>query len=87
MDKTFICEFCSRKFSTKSNLTTHKTKAKYCISKRNDNTITIKNYPCKHCDKIFTSSHVLVAHEQKCNIKIIVLIVYLNLNRSILLIL
>ena len=69
MESKFICEFCRKNFSSKSNLTAHKTRAKYCISKRNDNTIPITNYPCKYCDKIYTSSHMLISHEQKCNIK------------------
>lgn len=30
----FICKFCNKSFSTKSNLTTHMTKAKKCMMKR-----------------------------------------------------
>jgi hypothetical protein len=32
----FLCEFCNKNFSSKGNLITHITKAKYCISKRSN---------------------------------------------------
>jgi hypothetical protein len=37
MEHIFLCKFCNKNFSSKSNLITHITKAKYCILKRTNN--------------------------------------------------
>jgi hypothetical protein len=87
MTLEFNCEFCNKNFSTKSNLTTHKNKAKYCISKRNEisaaviysqevkvtDIVTTPSNPhkCSYCNKCFTSRHVQLSHESKCPEKII----------------
>ena len=68
MDSELTCEFCLKTFSSKSNLITHKTKAKYCISKRTDNnTIPAISYKCNYCDKSFTTKQFLETHKSKCN--------------------
>ena len=73
MSNQFTCEFCDKIFSSKSNLTTHKNKAKYCISKRlghvslcsNESHVPI-NHKCSFCDKCFTSRQVQLYHESRC---------------------
>ena len=59
------CEFFGKSFSSKSNLTAHKNKAKYCISKRKQ-PVTASYHKCSFCDKCFTSRHVQLSHESKC---------------------
>jgi hypothetical protein len=72
MDTKISCEFCNKNFSSKSNLYTHLTKAKYCISKRNtNNTPTAISFKCSYCEKSFTSRQFLGIHQTKCNNKII----------------
>ena len=64
------CQFCNKEFSSKSNLTAHLSKAKYCISKRNNpGEISVINYKCDFCKKSFTSKHFLLTHSEKCRAK------------------
>jgi hypothetical protein len=64
------CQFCNREFSSKSNLTAHLSKAKYCISKRNNpGEISVIDYKCDFCNKSFTSKHFLLTHSEKCRSK------------------
>ena len=75
MDSDITCEFCGKTFSSKSNLYTHLTKAKYCILKRNSNnanhTPATVNFKCSYCEKSFTSRQFLGIHKTKCSNKII----------------
>jgi hypothetical protein len=72
MDSEITCEFCGKTFSSKSNLYTHLTKAKYCISKRNiTNPIPAVTFKCIHCEKFFTTKQFSEIHKTKCNKKII----------------
>ena len=70
MNTELTCEFCFKSFSSKSNLITHKTRAKYCISKRNDNNIIPDSYKCSYCEKSFTTKQFLTTHATKCRNKI-----------------
>jgi hypothetical protein len=65
MSDQFICEFCNKSFSSNSNLTAHKNKAKYCISKRAV-PATPSYHKCSFCDKCFTTRQVQLCHESKC---------------------
>ena len=74
--REFICEFCNKKFSKKSNLSTHINKAKYCISKRpetkeSDYSLLNKLHQCVYCNKSFTSRQFQLSHQKKCTKKII----------------
>jgi hypothetical protein len=72
MEKELTCEFCNKSFSSKSNLTAHKSRAKYCISKRNGNIIIPDiSYKCSYCEKSFTTKQFLATHKTKCNNKIV----------------
>jgi hypothetical protein len=72
MEKELTCEFCYKSFSSKSNLTAHKSRAKYCISKRNGNIIIPDiSYKCSYCEKSFTTKQFLATHKTKCNNKIL----------------
>ena len=44
MERIFLCKFCNKNFSSKSNLITHITKAKYCILKRSNSTELSQNF-------------------------------------------
>ena len=65
--ENFACEFCKKLFSSKSNLTAHTNKAKYCISKRTTPSTSIIEYKCEFCSKSFTSNQFLTTHRVKCN--------------------
>ena len=69
MDTELKCEFCNKVFSSKSNLNTHKFKAKYCISSRNTEKLTPITYKCIYCYKCFTTKQFLCKHETKCTNK------------------
>lgn len=43
MEHIFLCKFCNKNFSSKSNLITHITKAKYCILMRSNSTELSQN--------------------------------------------
>jgi hypothetical protein len=65
--ETLTCEFCKKLFSSKSNLTAHTNKAKYCISKRTSPSTSTIEYNCEFCSKSFTSNQFLTTHRIKCN--------------------
>ena len=66
---SFICEYCDKSFSNKSNLNNHILKAKYCLNKRKENKNI--NYNCIGCYKKFTSKQSLEYHNTICiNIKL-----------------
>ena len=60
----YTCEFCSKTFSSRSNLNTHKKTAKYCISLREPDIIS-----CDHCCKEFTTKKSLNVHNGLCKVK------------------
>jgi hypothetical protein len=62
-----ICQFCNKNFSTRSNLTTHLKKAKYCIQDRKVNEISIDTVlnQCV-CKKVYNTKYKLQDHISKC---------------------
>ena len=75
MDKTGnkICEFCSKSFSTTSNLNTHLKTNKKCIEIRLLNTnkqdIEIECFECEFCKKNFSKKYNLNIHFKTCKVK------------------
>ena len=68
MESTEIkCEFCKKIFSSKSNLSTHKKTAKYCISQHG--TSLDDRFICTYCDKNLVTKSRLTEHEHKCKQK------------------
>ena len=64
------CEFCNKKFSTKSNLSNHIKRAKYCIKNRPE-TVDLKtdiDYRCTFCNKSFTTKYMVPKHMLTCKI-------------------
>ena len=62
----FICEFCNKSFSTKSNLNSHKKNAKICLLNRDNNqNQNTNNFACKYCyiDELSYQSN----HDQSSN--------------------
>ena len=64
--KNFQCEFCEKNFSSKSNLSTHKKTAKYCLSQQNND---VKSFKCEFCDKCLTTKQRLNDHINICKLK------------------
>lgn len=62
-----ICQFCNKNFSTRSNLTTHLKKAKYCIQDRKVSEISIDTVlnQCV-CKKVYNTKYKLQDHISKC---------------------
>lgn len=67
MAETYTCEFCNSKFTTKSNLTAHKNRAKKCLKFREN--AQCQTFDCLYCNKQFTSSHYMHVHLEKCSAK------------------
>ena len=61
------CEFCKKEFSTKTNLSTHKKTAKYCLELQGKEN---EKFKCEFCIKLFTSNKRLFDHSQICKDKI-----------------
>ena len=61
------CDFCKKKFASKSNLYTHQKTAKFCLKLQGkDNQ---KNFDCKYCDKVLTQRSSLEDHLDICKEK------------------
>lgn len=63
------CEFCKKTFKSKSNLKTHITTAKYCISQRPNNDVTTSLkviFKCEGCKSELSSRQILDNHKPKC---------------------
>jgi len=58
----YKCEFCNKEFSTKTNLTYHKTHTRYCLEKRGSQ----PEFTCEECKKTFVSDNMLQKHHLKC---------------------
>lgn len=62
----FICEFCQKMFSTKTNLNSHQKKVKFCLEKRGLSRTLIF---CRLCNLGFIEKRQLERHLLKCNLK------------------
>ena len=63
------CSFCKKIFASKSNLRTHMSTAKYCISSRTTSTSDICTkviFKCEGCDSELSSRQTLDNHKSKC---------------------
>ena len=63
------CSFCKKIFASKSNLRTHMSTAKYCISSRSTSTseTSVKVlFKCQGCDSELSSRQTLDNHKSKC---------------------
>jgi hypothetical protein len=62
----YKCEFCSKEFTTRTNLNTHQKTAKYCLEKQG---IVLNNFICEYCNKPFSkqrlNEHVLLCKKKK----------------------
>lgn len=61
--ETYECEFCSKKFTQKYNLNSHKKTAKYCLEIQGKNN---ENFKCEMCNKHFTTKFTLNDHMKAC---------------------
>jgi predicted RNase H-like nuclease (RuvC/YqgF family) len=60
------CEFCKKKFSSKSNLACHQKTAKYCQKLRNEIENIEEKFECKYCEQIFSRNFGLQKHMKTC---------------------
>ena len=67
----FKCEYCESIFATKSNLSYHKKKAKFCLLKRGEdlNKVIRTDNICEYCEKKFSSKQRVVSHKEICRKK------------------
>jgi len=63
---SYPCEFCNKKLSSKSSLSTHLKRAQYCINNRKKTTIEVFIFECSGCDKVYTSKQNLNIHMETC---------------------
>ena len=63
MDKKYICSFCNKEFSTKSNLSKHNHSTKSCKHPNKH------FFPCEFCKKELTSKDMLTYHKNICKNK------------------
>ena len=61
-DGVYTCNYCNYFTSKKSNYDRHSTSSKH---KNNSNGLTIKQYNCKQCNKIFITRSALWKHNNK----------------------
>lgn len=61
---TTTCQYCSREFSSLSNLKYHQKHAQYCLQNRPDG--VIKGTECKFCKKMLGSKYNLQLHYKTC---------------------
>lgn len=64
------CDFCKRKFSSKSSLKYHQKTAKYCLKIQGVKSVI---FNCTYCGKILSTKQHLNEHHNVCNEKVIVL--------------
>lgn len=64
--KMVICQFCNSTFTSKISLSVHQKRAKYCLEKQGKQ---VKEFHCKHCDKIFYEKRRHDNHVNICSAK------------------
>jgi len=72
-----ICDICLKKFSSRSSLSTHVKKAKYCLKKREEKELVQKEKveeqkpepvcACDMCGSRFSSAKEFDQHHERCN--------------------
>lgn len=66
----FQCMYCSKTFSSVSNLGHHQKTAKYCLDKQGIDTSVASNaLRCEFCDKQYTTVYRLRDHQTSCSKK------------------
>lgn len=63
-DDKFICNFCNKSFSTKSNLTNHQKRTKKCLELQNNNNCE-NLFHCDDCKKQYSSKQIFDKHTCK----------------------
>jgi hypothetical protein len=69
---SFDCDFCKKKFSTKSILTNHQKTVKYCLEIQkniNKENVIEKIFQCNFCNKTFNLNNTLKNHVNICKNK------------------
>jgi hypothetical protein len=68
MKKFFECKYCNKKLSSKSSLSVHIKRAKYCLEIRNitQNNSTDNLFACEGCGCKYTSKQNLIIHKENC---------------------
>jgi len=59
------CQYCKSVLSTKSALTTHQTKTKYCLKIQGKDTVK-GEFVCKSCNKDFFNNNRYKSHSSRC---------------------
>lgn len=57
------CHYCNNKFSSKSSLTNHQKRTKYCLKLQGK---TSTSFNCSGCDKKYTSKENVNYHQKSC---------------------
>jgi len=65
----FICQYCNKEYSNKSNLTKHQTTTKKCLNIQKSMKINTNNFLCQYCDKEFVGKDSMIKHENICKNK------------------
>ena len=63
----FQCEFCSKIYSSKSNLSYHKKTTKSCLSLREN--VQVEKYKCSYCEYYCENKNNTKKHETTCKLK------------------
>ncbi len=66
-NNNYVCEFCSKSFTTLYNLKNHQKTAKYCLDIQNKHADT--TYNCEFCNKSFNVKSIYNSHISSCKEK------------------
>jgi hypothetical protein len=59
-----VCEYCVKKFKTKSLLNAHQKNAKYCLEIQGN--ICSGNFACHFCYRDFPDKNTVLSHHKNC---------------------